>query len=241
MLQITPKTSPQEIADYIKSLREQKGKEKEVLAVINKALGFGHDFVINLFWEEALTYQHLFMSNQANKEAISKMESAVLMAKFYIGKYKLFKWKSRLFRFLGRVSDYKREFKKSVGFYKKAISFSSFDPEPFRGLELKGFLSYALIMSEKVSAGYKMAIKTFDDFEITVTGKSLKKADYQAWVVWRSGIAIRTIEAFIAKKLNYDKKEFQNWLQLTEKDLQSGDFSYRKAEVKILKQKLLEN
>lgn len=241
MLQITLKTSPQKISEYIKSLREQKGKEKETLAVINKALSFGHDFVINLFWEEALTYRHILMNDSSNKKAVAQMESAVLKARFYIEKYNLAKWKSRLYRFLGRISDYKSEFSKSVGFYKKAITLSKLDPESFRDSELKEFLSYALIMSGKTEVGYKMARKTFDDFDLTTNGKDLKRKDYQTWAIWRSGIVIRTINAFILKHLNFDRTEFGRWLETVEKDLQKGDFSYRKSEIKSLRQKLLRN
>ena len=142
---------------------------------------------------------------------------------------------------MGRISDYKSEFSKSVGFYKKAILFSKFDPELFREIELKGFLSYALIMSGDSDRGYKLARETFDSFEKSSDGEKLKRSDYQTWAIWRSGIVIRTIEAFITKKLNYNKKEFENWLKTAETDLEKGDFSYRKAEIKILKQKLLEN
>ena len=86
MLQITQKTSPQEISEYIKSLREQRGKEKETLEVINKALGYGHDFVINLFWEEALTYQHILMNDSSNHPALINMENVILQSKFLIEK-----------------------------------------------------------------------------------------------------------------------------------------------------------
>lgn len=235
MLQITSKISPQEISDYIKTLREQKGKEKETLEVINEAFGFGHDFIINLLWEEALTYQHVFMDNPNDKNAINRMEEAVLMAKFYIEKYNLNRWKSRLFRFLGRVSDYKGQFSRSVRFYKEAIKFSKFDQDPFRNLELNGFLSYALIMSNDPSNGYKLAKKVFGNFENSLDGKKLKKSDYETWAIWRSGIVVRTVEAFITKKLNYNKGEFKNWIKMTKKDLSRGDFSYRKIEIASLR------
>ena len=241
MLQITEKTSPEEISDYIKVVREQKGKERETLALIDKALVYGHDFVINLFWEQALTYQHLYMNNQTNREPINKMEQAVLTAKFYIEKYKLIKWRSRLFRFLGRISDYRGEYAKSVNFYKKSVIFSKDDPEPFRVLELDGLLSYALIMSGKIGLGYRKAKESFKDFELTEIGKILEKKDYATWAIWRSGITMRTVEAFINKKLNFNKKEFENWILDAEEDLSKGDFSYRKFELKNIKQKLQEN
>lgn len=241
MLQITKNSSPQEISEYIKSIREQKGREKETIAAINKALGYGHDFLINLFLEEALTYQHMFMNNPSDKKAILGMKNAVLTAKFYIEKYKLKRWESRLFRFLGRISDCKGEFFKSVGFYKKAIRFCDLDPEPFRELELNGFLSYALIMSGKSDEGYKLAREIFDNFDSTTDGRKLKNEDFHTWAVWRSGIIIRTIDAFISKEMNFDKKEMLILLKQVENELKKGDFSYRKAEIRVLKSKLLGN
>lgn len=241
MFQITTKSSPQEISDYIKTLREQKGKEKGALKVISEALSFGHNFVINLFWEEALTYQHMVMNDPTDKKSIAKMEGSILIAKFYIEKYKLIKWKSRLFRFLGRVGDYRGEFKKSVLNYKKALLFSKLDPEPYRSLEIKGFLSFALIMSGNVSEGYKLSIRLFNEFDDKSQGKKLKKDDYQTWAIWRSGIVIRTIEAFLNKKLNFDRKEFEKWITVTERDLAKGSFPYREMELKSLKQRLLKN
>lgn len=65
---ITKSTSPEEISKYIFTLREQKGMEKEVLKVINEALSFGHEFIANLFFEEALTNQHLYMNDNSNKK-----------------------------------------------------------------------------------------------------------------------------------------------------------------------------
>lgn len=238
MLQITQKTSPQEISEYIKSLREQRGKEKETLEVINKALGYGHDFVINLFWEEALTYQHILMNDSSNHPALINMENVILQAKFWIEKYKVTKWYSRLYRFMGRVSDYKGEFTKSTNYYKRAIKFSKLDPEPFRVLELKAFLSYALIMSGRLDLGYKLGRKLSNDFESTHEGRELKKNDYYTWAVWRSGIVIRTINAFISKNITFDKKEMSEWLKQVESELAKGDFSYRKAEIEKLKEKL---
>ena len=86
-------------------LREKKGREKDVLNLIDQALKFGHDWVINLFWEEALTWQHLIMNentklNGADKikksAAILQMQKTILRAKFYVEKYELKRWKSRV-------------------------------------------------------------------------------------------------------------------------------------------------
>ena len=122
-------TSLEEIRQVIGKLREQKGKEKQTLELINEALSFGHDFVANLFFEEALTYQHL--------KSVSEMEKAVLKAKFYIDKYKLINLKSRLFTFLGKIGGLKGRYDKAITNYKKAG----------KSFEVLGHLSYSIIMS----------------------------------------------------------------------------------------------
>ncbi|MBL7036634.1 hypothetical protein ISR94_02190 [Candidatus Microgenomates bacterium] len=240
---ITKNTSPQDLSEYIKNLREQKGKEGEVLEVINSALGFGHDFVVNLFWEEALTYQHVVMNDSSNRKALLKMQESILKGKFYITKYKLVHWNSRLYRFLGRHSDYKGEYKKSVNYYKKALKFYKSDPDiklglP-RNLELEAFLSFSLIMSGSFDKGCKLAKTTYSKFFETKEGKNLKKLDNQTWGIWMSGITIRTIGAFLDKKLLFNRKEFRSWLSETEKFLKPTSlFSYRLGEIENLKLKL---
>lgn len=96
-------------------------------------------------------------------------------------------------------------------------------------------------MSGKTDKGYKLGKKLFNDFELTSKGKELKKRDYYTWAVWRSGIVVRTIDAFISKKLNFDKAEFKGWIKTAEKDLQCSDFGYRVAEFISVKQKLRGN
>lgn len=238
MITITPTTSPREIAEYIKDLREQEGKEKEVLALINKARTFGHNFVINLFWEEALTYQHLYMNDPTEKSAIAKMQKAVEEAKLYIEKYDLGRWKSRLYRFLGRISDYKGKYRDSVNFYQKSIKYVRLDPEPFRIFELKAFLYFAMIMNGKAKEGIRSSRRLFNDFALTPAGRKLKRSDYQTWAIWRSGIAIKTVGAILDKGLTFNKDDLLNWLGKAEIDLASGDFSYRKTEITKLEERL---
>lgn len=239
-LLITKSTSPEEIIKVISKLREQKGKESEVLKVINEALSFGHEFVTNLFFEEALTNQHLYMNDSKNKKALLEMQKSILKAGFYINKYNLTKWQSRYFRFLGRIEDYKRNFTKAISFYKKSIKYISLDPEPFRTFELKGFLAYATLMSGQVEKGYKYSLKVYLEYENTKSGKELKKKDYFTWEVWRSGVAMRTINALLDKKVNFDLNKFKKWIEEVEKELniKGYDFSYRKAELQELKEKL---
>jgi beta-xylosidase len=96
-LLITKTTSVEDIRQEIANLREQKGKETETLKLINESKDFGHDFVANLFFEEALTYQRLYMNDNSDKKALSDMEKTILKASFYVNKYKITKLNSRLF------------------------------------------------------------------------------------------------------------------------------------------------
>lgn len=234
-LLITRSSSPEEITEYIQNLREQKGKEKETLLLINEALSFGHDFVINLFFEEALTYQHLVMNNGSDKESRINMQKSILKAGFYIKKYSLAKWLSRYFRFLGRIEDYKKNYKKAIFYYKKAIKFVSFDPESFRILELEGFL-----LSDEINLGKHQSIfrklnKLLSKFEESSIGKNLKRRDYQTWTIWKSGIVVRVINSLLEKHINFDKNEINKLLLEMKNDLRpEKDFGYRIEELNDL-------
>ncbi len=248
--------------DEIASLREQKGKEKEALALIEKALSFGYGLVINLFWEEALVYQHTVMVEDAKpeeernerkrREALRKMEEAILKGKFHVEKYKLRVWESRLHRFLGRLNDYKGDFNKSVSEYKKAIPLARLDPDftqkgyP-RWLELEGFLAYALVMSGKTEEGISLAKGTFKKFDTTREGEALAKKDYYTWAVWKSGISIRVIGALLKRGITFSRKQMVIWLAEAEKVLAYpkdakiwGDknFQFRKDEIASIRSRM---
>ncbi len=238
-LLITKTTSFEDIRQAIGKLREQKGKEKETLKLINDALVFGNEFVINLFFEEALTHQHLYMNDNTNKKALSDMEKAVLKASFYVNKYKITKLNSRLFRFMGRVADYRKQYKKAINYYKKSIKFVNLDPEPFRFLELEAFLSFSTMMSGEYSKGLKLSKIVYNKFLKSPEGKKLKQDDYNTWAIWMSGVTIRTVNALIEKKVNFNLQEIEMWIKDTEKYLNKEDvFSYRKDELNNLKKRI---
>lgn len=228
-LLITNTTSFEEIRQGIGKLREQKGKEKETLKLIDESIAFGHDFVANLFFEEALTHQHLYMNDSSNKKALLDMEKTILKASFYVNKYKITKLNSRLFRFMGRVADYRGQYKKAIIYYGRAD----------KNLEIEGFISYSTIMSGEYSKGLKLAKTIYNKFINSTEGKNLKKDDYNTWAIWMSGITIRTVEALIAKKVSFNLKDIEEWIKDTEKYLDKKDtFSYRKTEIKELWTKL---
>jgi len=234
-LLITNTTSLEEIRQAIGKLREEKGKERETLKLIKEALNFGNGFVVNLFFEEALTHQHFYMNDNSNKKALMDMEKSILKASYYVNKYKLTEWNSRLFRFMGRIADYRKQYKKAIIYYKKSIKFVNLDPEPFRDFELEAFLSYSTIMLGDYKKGIKMAKSTYDKFIMSESGKKLKRKDYNTWAIWMSGITIRTVNALIEKRINSNLKDIEDWIKDTEKYLDKSDsFSYRKAEIKEL-------
>lgn len=238
-LLITKTTSFEDVSQAIVKLREQKGKEKETFKLINDALVFGNEFVINLFFEEALTHQHLYMNDNTNKKALSDMEKAILKASFCVSKYKITKLNSRLFRFMGRVADYRGQYKKAINYYRKSIKFVNLDPEPFRFLELEAFLSFSTIMSGQYSKGLKLAKVVYNKFLKSQEGKKLKKDDYNTWAIWMSGITIRTANALIDKKISFNLQEIESWIKDTEKYLnKKSDFLYRKDELNKLKERI---
>lgn len=239
-LLITNNTSFEEIRQIIAKLREKRGSEKETLNLISEALKFGNGFVTNLFFEEALTHQHLYMVDNSNRKALNDMEKVILKASFYVNKYKLTEWNSRLFRFMGRIADYRQQYKKAIIYYKKAIKFVNSDPEPFRVFELEGFLAFAILMSGDIKKGYKYSLDVYYKYMKTKIGEELKKKDYFTWEVWRSGVAIRTVNALIDKKVTFNLNEITKWLKEVEVELsvKGYDFSYRKSELSDLKEKL---
>src|SRR3989304_8179566 len=224
-------TPPKKVLDSISHLREQKGKEKEVLALIEEAIKAGNSYIIQLFWEEFIVYQHVVMAERAKvkgaadqgkvRQALLGMERSVKEAEYYIKKYKLNQWGHRLHRFLGRLYDYKGLFNKAVVEYKKAIPLARQDPEVKekgypRWLEVEAFLSFSLIMSGKTKEGVALAKEVFGRLKGGSDGRDLKKKDYFTWAVWLSGIPIRTIGALIDKNITFNRGEMLSWLSETE-------------------------
>ncbi len=255
--------SPSKLLTKIRRLREEKGREEEVVVLINKALDLGYEFVLELLWEEALVYQHKIMSENTKPESkrdkttirkfLRKWEEVVNEAKYYIEKYELTRWKSRLHRFLGRISDYKGDYKMAVREYKKAIKFVDKDPQVKyeklpRKLELEAFISYSMMMSGKIKEGLLLAKRVYEKFDNTSTGRVLKRNDLPTWIIWKTGIPIRTTYALIENKMNPKDYKVLGWLQEANKlvskpvisDKWGGkvDFEFRRNEIASIKRRL---
>jgi tetratricopeptide (TPR) repeat protein len=252
----------EEVGRAIALIREKAGEETKALVWIDQAIKFGKGFMVTLYFERILVYQHLVMEEDSKPEdkkdlnrkraALAKMAAATIVTQKYVEENNLKEWYSRVYRFLGRLYDYKGQFGKSVAAYRKALPLSKFDPEYVekgvpRWLELEGFLSYALIMSGEVAKGVSFAKKTFKKYDSNNEALALKKKDYYTWAVWKSGIPIRTINGLLAKKLSFDRQEMQAWLSDAETVLDPpksaknwGDFGIRKTELEAVKRRLQE-
>lgn len=139
MLNLLIKTPFEDISKAIAHLREKRGSEKQTLSWIEEAINFGHGFITNLYFERILVYQHLIMREDVKpteerdhfkrREALAKMEAATLAAQKYVQLRKLKEWESRVYRFLGRLYDYKNQFAKAIVAYKKGVLLAKYDPE----------------------------------------------------------------------------------------------------------------
>jgi tetratricopeptide (TPR) repeat protein len=264
-IKISLDTPPRVVIDTISHLREQKGKEKEVLALIREAIESGNSYIIQLFWEEFIVHQHIVMAERAKpqggkesekvRKALLGMEMAVKEADYYIKKYQLEQWGHRLHRFWGRLYDYKSLFKKAAAEYKKAIPLARLDPEVIekrypRDIEVRAFLSYSLIMSGETKKGMALAKEAYGQLRESGDGTYLKTKDYFTWAVWLSGIPIRTIGALIDRNIIFKRREMLSWLSEVERVLVIpkgertwGDknFQFRKDEIEALKKRLAQN
>ena len=237
LLQI--RSSFSSLITIIRKIREQKGREDESITKVNDLISYTGGVYIDLHFEKALTYQHLYM-NTGKGEYLKKMHDSVMSAGYMIKKIDNNQWLSRYFRFLGRISDYSNQFPKSILYYKKAIKCVELDPDyrndvP-RDLELKGFLSYALIMSGSFARGQKIASDLIKVYQSSEVGLGLKRKDFDTWIIWFSGHVIRTVEAFIKRKVVFDVEIAKSWINIVDLEFSKKpkEYLYRKKELKDL-------
>ena len=262
-LLIDLESTPKEVLNAIAHIREKKGKGKQTLVLIEKVLIVAQDYVVRLYLEKVLVYQHEVMEDRSKPESkqnksrqakyVKKMEETTLEAKSYIERYKLYRWESRIQRFLGRVADYKKDFSKAVIYYKRAIATAKKDPEYVaeripRWLEYEAFLAYSLLMFGKVNEGFSMSRRVYKKFDTTSEGKFLRKKDYPTWAIWKTGVPISVGFWFLEKKDGLSKKELLSWLKEAEGDLSvpkgskrwigKVDFGFRLDEIKAIRRQL---
>lgn len=253
-----------EIYGEVATLREKKGKSGETLQLLDSVLESAQDLVVNLMLERHLLYQHIVMEEDAKNKSKRNKDRRRIGAKNmglvaievfnYVKTNNLNRWFSRVNRCLGRVADYKGEYKKAIGCYKKAIKYAKHDPEVVkeivpRELEYNAFLAHSTMMSGQVDKGFKFAKDTYKEFDRR-DGMKLKKKDYPTWAIWKSGIPIRMINGLIKLGEGFDRKEMVEWLDNAEKLLTipkgskkwlgKVDFGFRKDEIKAVRRKLRE-
>jgi len=255
---ISLSTPPEKILKMISVLREKKDSDAETILLINKAIDITYDYIVSLLFERAHIYQLNYMTERDKlggnektlKYSLRKMEEYIHETEIYIKQNNLKRWFHRLYRFLGKVSEYNENYHKAVSYYKKSLKHWRTDPEVVskgipRGLELEGFLASALVMCGEVGGGLRLARKVYRKYENTVDGKRLKKQDYTTWAIWRAGIPIFVARGLVERGEKFDKEETLKWLENAEKLLNPpktiktwADFQYRKDEISSLKKEL---
>jgi len=212
--EVVTKETLSEILSEIAVEREKKGTSEALIPRIyqvrSEAEKLGEkSVVLQLYQEEFLSAQHMVMEERSKRfkenpvravKGIFLMESSSRAMEKYASdnSEKLDPVvNARVFRFLGRYADYKHQYKKSEGYYRKGLEYfdqSTKVDERFNRLEFLGFLSYSLIKQGKTEEGVGLEQQTLRDFDHSPEGQWLRENSYYTWAVWKSGIEIRTAE-----------------------------------------------
>lgn len=217
---IVTKENLPSILEYIAVEREKKGTSEWLIPYIRDVRGKVEKFddishVVQLLQEESLSAKHMIMEEVSKGlkgnpvravKGLWVMEKTSKEMKNYLGREGLDSVTgARIFRFLGRHEDEIGMFKKSEPYYRKGLEYfnrSDKIEERYNRLEFLGFLSFSLIKQGKAKKeeGIELAKQTLKDFDESDEGKWLRKNDYYAWAVWKSGIELRTADHIFKKK-----------------------------------------
>lgn len=245
-----------------KAVAAYREKKEKTVDIIDELISKATSLIVQMHLEKMLFYQHEVMKEDAKisseinknnrKKSLKLMEKSAMDAQKFVEDNDLGQWRARTYRAMGRVSDYKKQYKKAIKYYQEAIKNYKKDPEYIkervpRNLEYNAFLSFSTIMSGSVKKGLHLAKKTYDEFR-KGEGLKLKKVDFPTWAIWMSGIPIRTIKAVIEKNASFSKQELLEWLKDAEKHLRvprgskkwlgKVDFELRKDEITAVKRML---
>lgn len=237
----------------IKDMREEKGKEHETIALINEEISKSNDpsLTAELYWEAALNWQHIVMNIRTDNggyegvidEATKEMAAAAQKAHEIITQNNIESMLSTSYRFLGRVADYNENYEQAKEYYEKGLEIIEDKDDKTESLELRGFITFDLIMMGHAQKGIDEAKKLFADYTDSNIGKTLKSEDYVKWAIWISGIFPRVILALNEREFNdFNKEELRSYLERSEKYLTEPEgeitwggpdpFKYRKGEHK---------
>ena len=237
---ITKENLPTTLAE-IASEREKKGSSETLIPRIRKireqAERLGDiSSVVQLYQEEFLSASHMVIEEKSKRYRANPIrivnglklmrETSKTMEKHLTDENLDPVIKARIYRFLGRYSEQKRQYTKSESYYRQGLAYfdSSTKPEErFNRLEFLGFISYSLLKQGKFDEGIKLAQQTLVDFDESEEGKWLKENSYQTWAVWKSGIEIRTAELFLKTKRSQYANMAKNLLSDSEAILQMPD------------------
>lgn len=226
----------------ISLLREQKGREIDTLNAIKSLkprVEDDQDFssLALLYFEEAFTYQHLFMSHIETDTNLKLMEEAALEAHHIITTNQLSTLLPDSHRMLGRVKDYQKNYLAAYDHYQWALDAYQKDNHP-RVFEIKSFISTNLVNQGRHQDGLDLAKKTYRDFDTL----PLKQTDYYTWAVWKTGIFPRISNALLSQGTDFNRQEIKEYLNDSLNLLLSSgnpsDFQYRIDELKEALEKL---
>ena len=262
MASISLDTPPQEMLKVIALSREKVGREKESTELINLALEVANDLMINLYLEKCTVFQHLIMTERDKprhgkikrddkliKQAVKNWRRTLMEAETYAEVFRLKRWRSRIYRFWGRLLDAQGKHARSIPYYEKSIRLARLDPEFVeqripRWLEVEAFLASALMLSGHTKAGLAKSRRIYKKFDVS-EGKRLREKDYSTWAIWKSGVPIRIGQALQIKKLKINLAEYKTWLNDAEKLLYPPpevkvwvDFGFRKNEIVAIRREL---
>ncbi|HBC73049.1 hypothetical protein A2379_01055 [Candidatus Amesbacteria bacterium RIFOXYB1_FULL_47_13] len=257
MAVITLDTSPREMLRQVAKAREVVAGESHTRKLIDGSLAILHDTVVTLYLEKTHLIQLMMMTERdkpnANKALIKQFLNnwgkALTEAQNYVEQFILTRWNSRIFRYRGRLMDARGQYAAAVGLYKKSLQGVKLDPEYIdrrvpRWLEIEAFIAYSTLASGKTKKGLELSEKIYKKFDLS-EGLELKKDDYATWAIWKSGIAIRVGQAYMAKKFDMDMDKYKKWLAEAEKLFTPPpgvivwvDFGFRKNEIAAIRREL---
>ena len=251
--------SLKEISKKVMQAREIVGNQKRTVSVLDQAIDTVQDFIVNLYLEKASLFQLVYMEERDKldkgnrklmKLALKNLEEVVDLTQKHVTANGLDRWQSRVNRFYGRVRDYQEKYDEAIDFYKRALKFAKVDPEykkekTPRWLEYEAFIAYDVMKIGQTNKGLALSRALYNRFATGADGKFLKRKDYTTWAIWRTGVAIRAVEALINSGKKFDKKDALSWLAECEEILNPpksiktwADFKYRKNEIEALRKQL---
>lgn len=239
----------------IGTLREHKGKEQETLMLTRstredaKRLSL-HEDVADLYWEECLPARRMLMNNPQDDTARPLFKAAAIAADAYIEDHNVESRKPRSQLFLGQAAMFEEDFEEAARcFIEGIVLFEKSADASVRenALELRGFLTEALLRSGEIEEGLHEGFDLLSDFD-KKEGANLKKDDYYKWAVWKSGVVIKMWNAVLDDKIDLGAQEGKLLVELdgaeeiisVDSEGMLGDFSYRKEEMAQIRKRLAE-